>query len=148
MVFDAGRWNLLNSRLAIVNESTAQHSLDHHDAVARTGVWLCRRSNARTPELDALAAQSVNYAQAVTPHPFGPFARAALLTGVPSPENGIRDYFDPLPSDARTIAHELAGRVMRPHFSANGIWPSAIRPRRWSARRMRKSSCHRKHGRI
>ena len=66
--------------------------------------------NARTPNLDALAAESVNYTQAVTPHPFGPFARAALLTGVPSPENGVRDYFDMLPPDSRTIAHELEAR--------------------------------------
>ncbi len=66
--------------------------------------------NARTPHLDALAAAGVNYTQAVTPHPFGPFARAAMLTGVPSPENGVRDYFDPLPADARTIAHELRER--------------------------------------
>ena len=66
--------------------------------------------NARTPHLDALAAQSVNYAQAVTPHPFGPFARAAMLTGVPSPENGVRDYFDPLPPGAQTIAHALGAR--------------------------------------
>ena len=66
--------------------------------------------NARTPHLDALAAAGVNYTQAVTPHPFGPFARAALLTGVPSPENGVRDYFDPLPADARTIAHDLRER--------------------------------------
>ena len=66
--------------------------------------------NARTPHLDALAAESVNYAQAVTSHPFGPFARAALLTAVPSPQNGVRDYFDPLPVDARTIAHELRAR--------------------------------------
>lgn len=66
--------------------------------------------NARTPVLDALAARSVNYAQAVTPHPFGPFARAALLTGVPSPQNGVRDYFDALPAEARTIAHELKDR--------------------------------------
>lgn len=63
--------------------------------------------NAHTPAIDALAKQSVNYAQAVTPHPFGPFARAALLTGTPSPQNGICDYFDPLPTNARTIAHEL-----------------------------------------
>jgi arylsulfatase A-like enzyme len=65
--------------------------------------------NARTPALDALAAdpRTVNYAQAVTPHPFGPFARAALLTGVPSPENGVRDYWDALPRGARTVAHEL-----------------------------------------
>jgi len=66
--------------------------------------------NARTPSLDALAAGSVNYAQAVTPHPFGPFARAAMLTGVLSPENGVRDYFDPLPIRSRTIAHELGER--------------------------------------
>jgi len=63
--------------------------------------------NASTPCLDRLAARSMNYRQAVTPHPFGPWARAALLTGVGSPENGIRDYFDPLPRDARTIAHRL-----------------------------------------
>jgi len=63
--------------------------------------------NARTPCLDALAAESLNFTQAVTPHPFGPFARAAMLTGVPSPENGVRNYFDPLPADARTIAHAL-----------------------------------------
>jgi arylsulfatase A-like enzyme len=66
--------------------------------------------NARTPFVDALAACGVNYAQAVTPHPFGPFARAALLTGVPSPENGVRDYYDPLPANTRTIAHELDAR--------------------------------------
>jgi len=66
--------------------------------------------NARTPRLDALAYSSFNYTQAVTPHPFGPFARAALLTGVRSPENGVRDYFDPLPTEARTIAHDLNER--------------------------------------
>jgi arylsulfatase A-like enzyme len=63
--------------------------------------------NARTPRLDALAGQGAVFTQAVTPHPFGPFARAAMLTGVPSPENGVRDYFDPLPIDARTIAHDI-----------------------------------------
>jgi arylsulfatase A-like enzyme len=67
-------------------------------------------SNARTPCLDALAAQSMNFTQAVTAHPFGPFARAAMLTGIASPENGIRDYFDPLPPGARTIAHEMLDR--------------------------------------
>lgn len=60
-----------------------------------------------TPHLDALAARGINYTQATTPHPFGPMARAALLTGVPSPENGVRDYFDPLPVGARTVAHDL-----------------------------------------
>ena len=68
--------------------------------------------NARTPAIDALAADpaTVSYAQAVTPHPFGPFARAALLTGVRSPENGVRDYWDALPRGTRTIAHRLGGR--------------------------------------
>ncbi|MDD2765052.1 MAG: sulfatase-like hydrolase/transferase [Opitutaceae bacterium] len=66
--------------------------------------------NARTPHLDALAAEAVNYVQAVTPHPFGPFARAALLTGMASPENGVRDYYDPLPQQARTVAHRLRER--------------------------------------
>jgi len=66
--------------------------------------------NARTPCLDALVANGTDYAQAVTPHPFGPFARAALLTGVSSPANGVRDYWDALPADAYTVAHALAAR--------------------------------------
>jgi len=66
--------------------------------------------NVRTPYLDTLAAEARVFTQAVTPHPFGPFARAALLTGVASPENGVGDYFDPLPADARTIAQAMRGR--------------------------------------
>ena len=66
--------------------------------------------NARTPCLDALAARCVNFSQAVTPHPFGPFARAAILTGVASPGNGVRDYFDPLPPGERTVAHAMGER--------------------------------------
>lgn len=72
--------------------------------------------NARTPQLDRLAARGRHYANAFTPHPFGPFARAALLTGRPSPANGVREYFDPLPGDARTIAHELNERGYRTGF--------------------------------
>lgn len=81
--------------------------------------------NARTPQLDALAAESVNYTQAVTPHPFGPFARAAMLTGVPSPQNGVRDYFDPLPVTARTIAHAMKARGYATAFF--GKWHLANR---------------------
>ena len=61
--------------------------------------------NARTPCLDEIARGAVNFRQAVTPHPFGVFARAAFLTGKRCPENGIVDYFDPLPVGAQTIAH-------------------------------------------
>ena len=63
--------------------------------------------DACTPNLDGLASVGTLYQQAITPHPFGPFARAALLTGVPSPSNGVRDYHDPLPRTSRTIAHTL-----------------------------------------
>ncbi|HEY4300340.1 MAG TPA: sulfatase-like hydrolase/transferase [Candidatus Didemnitutus sp.] len=66
--------------------------------------------NARTPWADGFASEAVNYHQAVTPHPLGPQARAALLTGRLSPENGVSDYFDPLPVNARTVAHALSDR--------------------------------------
>lgn len=82
---------------------------------------------ARTPCLDALALRAVNYAQAVTPHPFGPFARAALLTGVPSPENGVCDYYDPLPRGTRTVAHVLKDRGYLTAFF--GKWHLAPRDR-------------------
>ncbi len=81
--------------------------------------------NARTPYLDAFAAAGVPFAQAVTPHPFGPFARAALLTGVTSPQNGVRHYFDPLPTGARTVAHELRERGYTTAFF--GKWHLAKR---------------------
>ncbi len=66
--------------------------------------------NAATPVLDALAEQSLDFYQAVTPHPFGIFARAAFLTGVACPENGVADYYDPLPREARTLAHAFGER--------------------------------------
>ena len=64
--------------------------------------------NARTPCLDALAAESLYLKQAVTPHPFGGFARAAVLTGTRSPANGIKDYYDPLPAESLTLAHAFS----------------------------------------
>lgn len=66
--------------------------------------------NARTPWLDGLASEAVNYTQAVTPHPLGPQARAALLTGKLCPENGVKGYWDALPKEARTMAHALKDR--------------------------------------
>jgi arylsulfatase A-like enzyme len=83
--------------------------------------------NARTPCLDALAAGSMDYTQAVTPHPFGPFARAAMLTGVASPANGVRDYYDALPQGARTIAHRLKGLSYSTAFF--GKWHLSARDR-------------------
>ncbi|MEM9159901.1 MAG: sulfatase-like hydrolase/transferase [Verrucomicrobiota bacterium] len=64
--------------------------------------------NAYTPCLDALAESSVDFCHAVTPHPFGVFARAAFMTGEPSPENGVKEYFDSLPKEARTLAHRFS----------------------------------------
>lgn len=81
--------------------------------------------NARTPALDRLAAGALRFDQAVTPHPFGPFARAALLTGKFSPENGVVNYFDPLPETARTIAHSLNEYGYRTAFF--GKWHLAPR---------------------
>ena len=83
--------------------------------------------NARTPSLDAFASESINFSQAVTPHPFGPFARAALLTGQRSPRNGVVDYFDPLPKDAVTIAHRLGSAGFDTAFF--GKWHLAQRDR-------------------
>jgi len=67
-------------------------------------------ANARTAWLDGLASEAVNYTQAVTPHPLGPQARAALLTGKLSPESGVSGYWDALPVHARTVAHALKDR--------------------------------------
>lgn len=81
--------------------------------------------NARTPHLDAFAAEATRFEQAFTPHPFGPFARAALLTGVASPENGVRDYYDPLPRSRRTLAHAYNDRGYATAFF--GKWHLARR---------------------
>ena len=84
--------------------------------------------NARTPWLDGLASEAINYTQAVTPHPLGPQARAALLTGKPCPENGVCDYWDPLPAEARTVAHALRDRGYTTAYF--GKWHLAERDRR------------------
>lgn len=71
--------------------------------------------NARTPWLDGLASEAVNHTQAVTPHPLGPQARAALLTGKLCPENGVKGYWDALPvydekkARASSLAHQETG---------------------------------------
>ncbi|MCH6255822.1 sulfatase-like hydrolase/transferase [Puniceicoccaceae bacterium K14] len=64
--------------------------------------------NAVTPHLDLLAKDGINFCEAVTPHPFGVFARAAFLTGRFSESVGIYDYYDTLPADSVTLAHRFA----------------------------------------
>ena len=75
--------------------------------VVMTTQWRARATgyggdgNAATPFIDSLAEESIDFFQAITPHPMGVFARAAFLTGIPCPENGVVDYFDPLPESAQ-----------------------------------------------
>ena len=83
--------------------------------------------NARTPHLDAFAAQATVFEQAFSNHPFGPFARALLLSGQLSPANGVRDYWDPLPRATRTVAHHLGRAGYRTAFF--GKWHLASRDR-------------------
>ncbi len=82
--------------------------------------------NARTPWLDGIASEGVSFHEAVTPHPMGPQARAALLTGRLCPENGVRDYHDPLPANARTIADAMRERGYRTAYF--GKWHLFERP--------------------
>lgn len=63
--------------------------------------------NARTPHLDRFAEEAAVIRHAVSNHPFGPFARASLLTSLHPHGHGVRDYFDPLDGRVRTVAHEL-----------------------------------------
>ncbi len=83
--------------------------------------------DARTPHLDAFARDSVVFEQAVSNHPFGPFARALLLTGRLCPDNGVTDYWDPLPRSAETIARRLTAAGYATAFF--GKWHLAPRDR-------------------
>ncbi|HEX2861032.1 MAG TPA: sulfatase-like hydrolase/transferase [Lacunisphaera sp.] len=83
--------------------------------------------NALTPWVDGLASEAIDYTQAVTPHPLGPQARAALLTGKLCPGNGVAGYWDALPDKARTVAHALNDRGYATAFF--GKWHLAARDR-------------------
>jgi arylsulfatase A-like enzyme len=83
--------------------------------------------DARTPWLDGLASEATDYCQAVTPHPLGPQARAALLTGKLCPANGVTGYWDRLPAKARTVAHALRDRGYATAFF--GKWHLSVRDR-------------------
>ena len=64
--------------------------------------------NVRMPNLSRLAARGVVVEQAVSNHPFGPFARTAMLTGRPSDAVGVVDYFDSLPVGVPTVAQAFS----------------------------------------
>ena len=61
----------------------------------------------RTPHLDRLAKRGVRFDAAYTPCPICAPARACLLTGKYSSENGVYDNAAPLPCDEPTICHYL-----------------------------------------
>ncbi|TVR50692.1 MAG: sulfatase [Puniceicoccaceae bacterium] len=104
-------------------------SLENHDRKARANapagiLWIAATQwrgqalgvegdpDARTPALDRLAAGGVRCADACAEHPFGPWSRAALLTGVRAPRNGVRHYHDGLRAGLGTAGHWF-GRVGR-----------------------------------
>lgn len=60
-----------------------------------------------TPNLDALAAESVRFDAAYTPYPLCSPARAAFMTGNYASRHGCYDNASILPADAATIAHYL-----------------------------------------
>ena len=62
----------------------------------------------RTPHLDALAAESLVFGEAITTTPYTGPAHASMLTGLSPPRHGLRDYLKQrLPGTARTIAEIL-----------------------------------------
>lgn len=79
-----------------------------------------------TPNLDAMAAEGVQFELAFTPQPVCGPARALLQTGVYPTVTGCFRNGIPLPTDARTIAHELAdvgyqvGYIGKWHLAGRG----------------------------
>jgi choline-sulfatase len=66
---------------------------------------------ARSPRLDALAAESLRFDQAVTTAPYTGPSHASMLTGLLPPEHGLRDFLGhALSPEALTLAELLARR--------------------------------------
>ncbi len=74
-----------------------------HQALGSTG-----DPNARTPALDALAAESVVYDQAVSGHPICCPARASIMTGQYSPTHGVVVNDVPVRTAGPTLAGTFA----------------------------------------
>jgi arylsulfatase A-like enzyme len=64
--------------------------------------------NARTPNLDRLAAEGANFTRAVSGSPLCCPFRGALVTGRYPHNNGVLSNRYPLPEDTRTVAHAFA----------------------------------------
>jgi arylsulfatase A-like enzyme/Flp pilus assembly protein TadD len=67
-------------------------------------------ADAETPALDALAAEGVRFATAISPAPITLPSHATLLTGRDPPQHGVRhNGFFELPTDVPTLAEQLRG---------------------------------------
>jgi choline-sulfatase len=66
-------------------------------------------ARARTPHLDALAAESVLFRQAIVNTPYTGPSHASMLTGLYPPRHGLRDFLnDALPESVTTLAEIFA----------------------------------------
>jgi arylsulfatase A-like enzyme len=62
---------------------------------------------ARTPHLDALAAESVLFRQAIVNTPYTGPSHASMLTGLYPPQHGLRDFLNDAVPDAVTTVAEI-----------------------------------------
>jgi arylsulfatase A-like enzyme len=61
--------------------------------------------NVKTPHIDRLAREGVNFTHACSQYPVCMPFRAGLVTGQHAHQNGVRVHGDMLPTDKKTIAH-------------------------------------------
>ena len=69
----------------------------------------CRRSRARTPNLDALARESVRFDSVYCSNPVCTPSRASLLTGLYTHHHQSWNNTVPLPPEHKTMAHYFGG---------------------------------------
>jgi len=65
---------------------------------------------ATTPNIDALAADSVLFEQAITPAPWTLPAHASLFTGLLPSQHGVQNFYQKLSDEALTLAEVLRAR--------------------------------------
>ncbi|MBN2209256.1 MAG: sulfatase [Candidatus Coatesbacteria bacterium] len=63
-----------------------------------------------TPNIDALAAESMLFEQAITPAPWTLPAHASLFTGLMPSEHGVQNFYQRLSDEALTLAEVLRAR--------------------------------------